>query len=135
MIDRWIQTHLETRGLWNADGVSRAVRARQCRKCHKLVLTALDSDMCAGVAIVDPTPLSPLGEAAALILGRRTYFLWPRLDRLELDLRYDGAIAGRPAGAGRYDVVGTHECGTGPLPSIKTFHTTTPVGPNGEPPF
>ena len=117
--------HLETK---HDDGI----RASWCRTCRAPVLTGLDAETCAFDARVDPTPLTALGEALALLAGLRTYDLRivgriPRIRR-----RNAAAINRRPAGtpsAGfrAADVVAEHRCNT---PTADTLTTT----PNLQPP-
>lgn len=112
VIAGWLRAHLEDRGLWDADGVSRAARARRCR-CREYVLAGLDSDRCALPVATDLDPLSARGEAVALIAGRTTYSLRFLSDRLELDRRSHFEIRG--GRTDRVDVLADHRCG---LPSL-----------------
>lgn len=142
-IPAWLQQHLTTRGLWDADGVARKVRARRCRRCGKLTLVGLDAPRCAGTATTDPRPLSALGEAAALILGLGTYALRFAAGHLELDRRGTFEIRGSPAGAvrvltryDRYDVVAEHRCDIVALPSLPTVWAAPRVPDySGDPPY
>jgi len=111
MIPAWLQRHLEDRGLWDVDGVTRAARARRCRTCRQYVLAGLDADRCALPVAVDPDPLSRLGEAAALIGGRTTYSLRFLSGRLELDHRGQFEIRGEAGSEIRHDVLAGHVCG------------------------
>lgn len=129
----WLRAHLEKRGLWNADAVGRAARARTCRRCGRTILVGLDGDLCADVALADPSPLSVLGEAAALVLGRRTYSLRWASSRLELDYRSSFHI--RPH-RDRLDVVAEHDCHSLPLPSLASvLSVASPARYDGDPPF
>src|SRR5437879_6066733 len=109
MIPHWLAKHLESIGAMGPDRIGRNARLHHCRDCGRYVLTGLDNDLCAGVAHADPSPLSPLGEALALIGGRRTYALHQSPGRLELQLRDQWQIEGRPAGA-VLDVLPEHTC-------------------------
>jgi hypothetical protein len=53
----------------------RSASLTRCRDCKAPILYGLDADMCALSVRADPTPLTPLGEALALIDGRATYSL------------------------------------------------------------
>lgn len=53
----------------------RSVRLRVCRRCNAPVLAGLDADICAFAVQADVVPLTPLGEAVALLTGRRTFDL------------------------------------------------------------
>lgn len=111
----WLRAHLESRGLWDSDGYSRATKARRCR-CHEYVLAGLDSDRCALPVAVDPDPLSRLGEAVALLAERPTYSLRILSGRLELDHRNHFEIRGEVVRDNlRHDVLVRHTCG---LPSL-----------------
>jgi hypothetical protein len=117
-VPTWLQHHLEQAGLWDSDGTTRAARARRCRSCRDYVIVGLDADRCALPVAVDPDPLTELGEAAALIAGRRTFALSYRTGRLELDLRTTYEIRSvRQRDSGRVDVLAEHVCG---CPSIGT---------------
>lgn len=96
-------------------------RPRKCRHCKAPVLAGLDDELCGFPTTVDPTPLSPIGEALALLAGRTTY----RLDKDQQLWRRDRwQIAGQPAGTVDrlfpHDVVASHSCGAPPLPSIES---------------
>lgn len=137
-IPRWLQTHLEACGRWDADGIRRAVSAAVCPTCKTRVLTGLDDDRCAGPATADPTPLDATGEALALLAGRSTYDLTRRGDRYELDLRDPIRIRHRPAGSPGADVVPAHRCHAASLPAVASVHAPRPIAAQGctdEPPF
>lgn len=130
--------HLATK---HPDGI----RATWCATCKAPVVTGLDDLVCAVDARADAVPLSPLGEALALLGGRATYELRagkpPRIAR-----RGVRAIASRPAGATTrttrraheaYDVLAAHQCppiaaeslaapSTLPAPAAMTFDATQP---------
>lgn len=141
MIAKWLQQHLENCGLWNVDRVSRTVHAARCKKCRRMLYTGLDADLIAGVARVDPDPISATGEAVAHLLGLRTYSLRWQLDSLTLDLRTHFEIRGHPAGtvhqAGRpppYDVVAEHRCDVLALPGVESVHNTPRIPDYNAPP-
>lgn len=50
----WLLQQLETK-----TGGFRAARWRQCDTCRMLTLRGMDSDLCARIVTVDPTPLTP----------------------------------------------------------------------------
>lgn len=136
-IPDWLKAHLESRGLWDADGVGRAARARRC-KCREYVLAGLDADRCAFPAAVDVEPLSARGEAVALIAGRSTYSLRILSGRLELDQRSHFDIRGPQ---NRLDVLAGHLCGQPSLGAVPGLGMASRLGfqPVGlypaEPPF
>lgn len=85
----------------------RNASTRRCPTCSQIVLYGLDGDVCALSARVDPTPLTVLGEAVAVISGRGTYNLTRVGGRQRLYLRDADAIEGDR----RYPVVPEHRCG------------------------
>lgn len=137
MIEAWLQTHLETIGRANTDGISRRARTTFCRTCGQPTIRGLDDDKAALPATCDPQPLGPAAEALALITGCRSYELAWRGDHYELDHRDRYRITGKPAGTGIH-AVAEHKCGQ-PLPAIdpppdiptRTFAEEAP----DEPPF
>lgn len=116
---------LEAQGHRTKDGVSRAVSARVCRRCSAPVLAAIAREGFAADA--DPEPLSPLGEALAVLTGRPTFALRRVRGRLELDLRDSFEMRHRAAGTGTYDVVAGHACGADPLPSARSVLPAPPT--------
>ena len=93
----------------------RAASAARCHDCRTLIAIGLDADECAFTARVDPVPLTPRGEAQAILAGLRTYTaVRTRAGGTILDRRRSGHIHQRPAGRsgvpGRYDVWAEHLC-------------------------
>jgi hypothetical protein len=87
-------------------GATRAAGIRLCPKCRAPIITGLDADICAFTVRVDPTPLTPLGEAVAVLQGRTTYNLAGGPGRKELDPREAHHIE-KPR---RYPVLAEHRC-------------------------
>ena len=120
-VPKWLAQHLVDAGHWDIFGISRNARGRPCRDCGVYVLAGLDADRCAGTAHIDPTPLSALGEAMALVAGRDTYLLRREGPGFRIDHRHRWNIAALPAGSPgqRGDIVSAHACHdpgpTGPL--------------------
>lgn len=81
-IPPWLKQHLIDTGTWTTDGTTRKAKL-QTHTCGQLVLYGLDADTCAGTTTVDPLPLTPLGEAFALIQNRHTYDYRPNTQELE----------------------------------------------------
>lgn len=167
-MDTWLRDHLIASGHLTETGVTRRARLRRCgqwhlmstadpspveafamratkrdrvrRRCQQLVLIGLDSDACALEVTCDPTPLSPLGEAMALLEHRRTLTLRKAGAGWVLDWRDAHEITGSPAHTEpRRDVVATHVCGH-PIPpgwaAPSTFPEVTPPPPStARPPF
>jgi hypothetical protein len=77
--------------------------------CGEHVLTGLDDEPCGMTVRVDPYPLSPTGEVAALRAGRRTY--WLRHGSLERRDQWN--IPGHPP-APDLLVLAEHRCGDRP---------------------
>ncbi len=124
----WLVRHLQNIGAMGNDRVGRKVHTRQCRHCRYPILVGLDNDRCALPAYADPLPLSPLGEAVALLSGRSTYALRMGLGFCELQRRDRWQIEGTPAGT-RLDVLASHVCGGGSLPTAPTVHRPHPPIP------
>lgn len=137
----WLRDHLIRTGRMTETGLSRRARIRPCPTCPLLILTGLDAEMCATEAACDPSPLSPLGEALALVEGRRTWALHSEAGRWVLDPRDSDQIASEPAGSRlRQDVLRAHRCESGAptnqLIAPTTFpETSPPLPPNSPPPF
>lgn len=113
------------------DGVRRAARAAACRRCGVSVMRGLDADMAAAAVAVDVQPLSPAGELAALLAGRRTYALtWVAgRARYEIDVRFPDMIEFRPPGSVfNSDVVAGHVCHAPALDILASNHIRTGHG-------
>jgi hypothetical protein len=124
MIPAWLRRHLHETGAM-VDGVTRKARIHACPKCGRAVLKGLTEEPCSILATCDPTPLSNLGEAMAVLDDRMTFDLAYRGGRLELDDRDDFHIKGSPPESpdswrAHSDVLAAHRCGTPPLPSIES---------------
>lgn len=137
----WLRDHLIRAGHMTEKGLTRRAKIRHCARCGLALLTGLDAEMCALEAACDPSPLSPLGEALALVEGRRTWALHSEGGRWVLDRRDEDEIASEPAASHlRQDVLRQHRCEsgapTGQLTAPTTFpETTPPQPPNSPPPF
>jgi hypothetical protein len=123
-IPAWLRRHLHDTGAM-VDGVTRRARIQTCPRCHRVVIRGLTDEPCSTLATADPTPLSNLGEALALMQGRVTYDLAYRGGRLELDDRDDFHIKGSPPETPNWwranaDVLAEHRCNTDPLPTIES---------------
>lgn len=129
----WLWRHLEQTGVVGPDRVGRSARATACRTCHSPTLTGLDNDRCAVVAHADPEPLDTLGEALALIAGRKTYALHQSANGYEFVLRYDKQIAAAPPGSRGYDVVAEHACNSAALPSRPSAYVRAAALPDNPP--
>jgi hypothetical protein len=95
--------------------------------------------MCAKAVVVDPTPLAPLGEALALIEGRRSYQLLRHNQGLALWVRDHWQIAGSPA-SDETIVLTDHRCGGAKLPEVEITPISAGKAKKGlpydaEPPF
>lgn len=127
-----IRRHLEATGVLARDGISRRAKTTFCADCHRPVVRGLDADVAALVAVVDPAPLTPVGEVLALAAGRRTYDLTWRGARYELDPREPGHIRTRPASR-KYHVTADHQCGNS-LPAFPPEFMPAEI-PADQPPF
>jgi len=104
--------------------------------CKGDVLAGLDEDKCALAAVVDPTPLSPLGEALALMDGRKSYELKRHNSGLALWYRHAWHISRFPA-SDQVIVLSDHRCGSAKLPGVEIKPLPGKVGLpyDAEPPF
>lgn len=137
MTDNWtrIKATLEVQGRM-VNGHTRKVGATTCPRCHAPTLTALDGASPSPLLVVDPTPLSPVGEALALLAGRYTVGLWQAGTHYQLVMRDSYAITGAPAGTAGHDVLAQHVCNAPVLPSAPTAHRPrVPAEAFTEPPF
>jgi hypothetical protein len=112
MIPTWLASRLGA-------PTRRGVTAERCQDCKATVLTGWDDDIAATRVSVDPTPLTPMGEAIALLGGRNSYSLRSRKSGLALWRRDHWQIAGERSL--RIDVVATHKCGE----SLQTFRAAS----------
>lgn len=112
----WLKQHLIAQGILDENGIGRRAVVRTCPTCKATTITGLDDDTAALTARVDPHPLTPLGEALALIDGRPTYRLHRDGGRLVLDTRTHLDIQAHPAGTRLgEDILRTHHCGSPPI--------------------
>lgn len=115
----WLRAQLIEKGYLSETGLSQKARIIRHRACGLPCLAGLDSDMCALEAYTDLAELSPLGEAEALLQGRRTYEYYPH--RKHLRLRNHWSIRARPAGSGN-PIFAEHHCEQ-PVPADWTVPT------------
>lgn len=104
-------------GLMDAEtGATRRARAVACPSCRRGVMRGIDRAFGGKVVMAEPTPLSNLGEALALMAGRVTVELRWLGDRYEIDRRDHFRIRGSPAETHGIDILVVHECelSTGP---------------------
>lgn len=141
--NEWLTEHLVNSGHITANGISRRARIRSCRTCRHPVLAGLDADICALPAIVDPHPLTGLGEMLACLEHRLTYELRSSGNRgYRLNERDADKIAYSPAGTRTdLDVLRAHSCHARPLSAPETTDTVFArsqrlnLDPNAECPF
>ena len=137
----WLLDHLIRAGHVTETGATRRARIRTCPSCHEPILIGLDADSCAIEAHVDPTPLTALGEALAVVEGRWTWALRREGTRYVLDPRDHHDIAWAPAATvARTDVLRAHRChtdpATGALTAPTSFAEAAPALPaDATPPF
>ena len=111
---------------------ARAATLRPCRTCRGTVLAGLDSDSAGIPVYCDPTPLSEMGEAVALLQGRITYDLLPSKTGRELHQRTPHFIA-KPR---RYSVFATHKCHNSLMAFIQPAESKTEAHhDHNQPPF
>lgn len=129
-----VAEHLIRAGLMTADGITRRAKAINCG-CGAAILAGLDDDIAALPVRVDPKPLTPLAEALAVVVGRATATLRREARGYVLNYRDSYRIAGHPAGAGHYDVLAEHVCGTAPAWPGTTTAFAPPIALTEECPF
>lgn len=140
-MDTWLRDHLIRSGHMTETGATRKARLRPCPGCPHDVLVGLDDVMCALEVQADPVPLSELGEALAVLQGRRTFHLRREGSGWVIDRRDAADISAEPASTGRRtDVLLEHACSHGPpapaLRAASTFpETRPPVTASERPPF
>ena len=140
-IPNWLLKKLMIDGVIGPGGITRKAKPRRC-KCRAVILTGLDHPtMCALERRVDPDPLTPLGEALALVEGRYTVSLNHEAGAYVLNQRYDLQIQDWPASTRHgEDILRQHRCTTppivGPLLADSTFPASKPMTrANSTPPF
>jgi hypothetical protein len=126
---------------WAVPGSAhRAARPTNCESCGRYVLRGLNRDK-GGIAVdCDPEPLSPLGEALALLAGFITYESQWFGGQHTISWRDRYAIASHQAGDGIDALIG-HHCDrpelAGDFPRMRSVHSyrsvTAPLP--DEPPF
>lgn len=126
-----VRQHLVDTGRIGVDGTGRQAQLRRCPTCRAAVVVGLDAARCALRVVCDPARLDQVGEAVAVLSGRRTYELWGR----ELERRNAFKIR---AGM-RKPVIAQHSCGITTIPDpeiIRIFTTQNPTtDPDREAPF
>ena len=111
MTGGWLRAMLVATGAMSETGLTFKAGLRTHRKCRGLTVAGIDDN---GLdAWCEPTPLSPAGEAQALLGGRATWDLYAGTG---LTYRTPSAIRYRPAGDDRRPVLAEHVCGQ-PLPA------------------
>lgn len=114
----WLRRHLEDTGQLRADRITRHVSGRRCPACGGPVLAGL-TDPPSLAYLADPHPLSPLGEALAVLADRQTLGLWTAGTGYRLSRR-DSFAMRTPAGQGRCDVLAEHRCAAPALPGTRS---------------
>lgn len=124
MTASWLQAR---RAEW-----ARAANLKPCPLCRATVLAGLDGDAAALPIRCDPTPLTQMGEAVALLQGRTTYDLLPAKTGRELHERTTHFI-NKPR---RYLVFAAHKCNNPLTAFMQHAEPETEVTPNDQhPPF
>lgn len=125
------------------DGTTANGRVIRCGRCRRVCIRGLDAAVAARDVRLDPSPLSVLGEAVAVVTGRESWSVTLRAQtRLEINPRYSWEIAARPAGELESgDVLTRHVCASpwpsdGPLtgPTRIPARARSDAG-TGDPPF
>lgn len=116
-----IPTTVKTLKEWLGRKSWRTATARRCHQCRAVIAQGLDADVCATTVQVDPTPLTPTGEAHALLAGIPTY----TVDRTRTRSVRLTRRAGRwkPGAPPVHDVWPEHRCH-----QLHTDTTSTEIG-------
>jgi hypothetical protein len=101
---------------------ARAAQMRMCKKCGSPILVGLDDDVAALKVEIDPTPITSLGEAVALLAGRGTYELHSGRGQKNISHRAEWNIRGPR----RRAVFPAHRCDQ-PLDAHLDTTWTTPT--------
>lgn len=91
---------------------------RHCRSCGRAVIAGYDAPVMGGLAVTDPYALTPLDEAAAVILAWPTWWLagpWPSWAELVVRHRPELTPIGTRPRADKVTVVAEHRCQSPPL--------------------
>lgn len=118
--------------LQKQNDAARCASIRLCRRCHAPILQGLDADNAAMTARCDPTPLTEMGEAVALLQGRTTYDLVTVKAGRELHPRTTHFIQKKER---RYLIVATHICGNPLAAFTQPAKQKTKVHDDDTPPF
>lgn len=113
-----LRTALIRAGRLDVDRYARRARHARCSTCGRVVLRGLDCDRVGLAVTVELQAISSKGEAAARILGLKTYDIRALPGgRIEIDDRDVHRIRGRPADSDDHYIVVEHKCGMPPLPA------------------
>lgn len=96
--------------------VIRAVRVQPCPRCGAKTLAGLDADWLALDTFLDHAPVDELGEALAVLQGRRTFDLRPTGGRSHSRCMEERSASSIRAGRRYHPVHAEHRCGQ-PLPA------------------
>lgn len=120
-LPEWLEAHLKATGRFNADGVARSARLRNCPDCGAKVLRGLDGDRAAFPVICDPHEIDANGETVALMCGLRTYSLTRSGTASGMAWNLDARLPAVVAAEQRTAVVAQHRCGMAVPPSGRSF--------------
>ncbi len=126
-------TDLQRLHEWLGSSGKQALQAVRCPRCKAAVARGWSAEVCAFLVLVDPVPLTPLGEFEALLAGLWTYTAW-RVGGVRVDLRTANRRTHRLA----HDVWPEHRCGHFHLHTTKSqISPSTHDGfdPDAPPPF
>ncbi len=110
---------------------ARAANLRPCPTCRATVLAGLDADTAAIPTRCDPTPLTEMGEAVALLQDRTTYDLIKTKTGKELHRRNPHHIT-QPR---RFPIFATHKCNNPLTAFIEIPPQKAEVHNDDQPPF
>lgn len=105
----WLRRHLENQGhIDPTTGATENVRITHCDTCRRPTWVGLEPRGFARQ--LDPSPLTPIGEALAILQGRNASGMYRAGNRLEIELRTLDRIRNHPAGTPNTDVLLEHRC-------------------------
>lgn len=104
----WLRRQLIASGRMTAEGLTRRAKI-MTHRCGCPCFAGYDGDICAMDAWAELQEVNVIGEAEALMSGRRTYTYWIRLEHLQLRNQFD--IQWEPAGSQEHRrVLVEHRC-------------------------
>lgn len=146
----WLKRHLQNEGLvdFSKDGPPATAKTQSiwCPNCHRPIMRGLRPMPTPWAVDADPEPLTPDGEALALLAGVRVFMLRWIYGHYEIDWRDETKYRLFPRSANQgFDVLSEHACGARhtwphqkrqtPDPYVGRSYEPLPMKDDGNPPF